>query len=97
MNNTEPLSARNRTYLQQGLDLLLALDDVTYTAAQPPYHESSIGDHLRHCLEHYTSFLGGLEAGAIDYDARPREPSLRITRVVSATTCATASNITRAF
>ncbi len=86
MNNTEPLSARNRTYLQQGLDLLLALDDVTYTAAQPPYHESSIGDHLRHCLEHYTSFLGGLEAGAIDYDARPREARIARSRLVATQT-----------
>ena len=86
MNNTEPLSAHNIVYLKQGLDLLRALNDDTYTAAQPPYHDSSIGDHLRHCLEHYTSFLGGLDAGAIDYDTRARDVRIATSRLVATQT-----------
>ncbi len=86
MNNTEPLSAHNIVYLKQGIELLRALDDDAYTAAQPPYHESSIGDHLRHCLEHYSSFLGGLEAGTIDYDARARDVRIATSRLVATQT-----------
>ena len=80
MNTTETLSAHNIVYLEQGLDLLGVLADQAYTSAQPPYHESSIGDHLRHCLEHYTSFLDGLDTGSIDYDARARDTRIATSR-----------------
>ena len=80
MNTTETLSTHNIVYLVQGLDLLRTLEDEAYTSAQPPYHESSIGDHLRHCLEHYTSFLDGLNAGRIDYDARARDVRIATSR-----------------
>ena len=86
MNTTETLSAHNIVYLEQGLDLLRALDDNAYTSAQPPYHESSIGDHLRHCLEHYTSFLDGLDAGMIDYDGRARDMRIATSRLVATQT-----------
>lgn len=33
---------------------------------------SSIGAHLRHCLDHFHCLLGGLENGVVDYDARGR-------------------------
>jgi uncharacterized damage-inducible protein DinB len=81
MKPTEPLSAHNIVYLEQSLDLLDTLDDDAYTANQPPYHQSSIGDHLRHCLEHYTSFLDGLDDGAIDYDARARDARIATSRL----------------
>lgn len=86
MNTTETLRAHNIVYLEQGLDLLRSLDDDAYTSAQPPYHESSIGDHLRHCLEHYTSFLGGLDDGAIDYDARLRDGRIATSRLFATQT-----------
>ena len=86
MNDTETLSAHNIVYLEQGVDLLRALEDQAYTIAQPPYHESSIGDHLRHCLEHYTSFLDGLDAGTIDYDARARDVRIATSRLVATQT-----------
>ncbi len=86
MTDTQTLIAHNIVYLEQGLDLLRGLDDDTYTAAQPPFHESSIGDHLRHCLEHYTSFLDGLDAGTIDYDARARDVHIATSRLVATQT-----------
>lgn len=33
----------------------------------------SIGEHMRHCLEHFQLFLHGLGVGCIDYDARRRD------------------------
>ncbi len=86
MNTTETLSAHNIIYLEQGLDLLRALDDNAYTSAQPPYHKSCIGDHLRHCLEHYMSFLDGLDGGMIDYDARARDVRIATSRLVATQT-----------
>ena len=86
MNTTETLSTHNIIYLKQGLDLLRTLDDQAYTSAQPPYHESCIGDHLRHCLEHYVSFLDGLDARRIDYDARARDVRIATSRPFAAQT-----------
>ena len=84
MNTIETL--HNIVYLEQGLDLLRTLEDQAYTSAQPPYHESSIGDHLRHCLEHYTSFLNGFDAGMIDYDARARDLRIATSRFFASQT-----------
>ncbi len=80
MKNTSDLIAHNIVYLRQGLDLLHTLDDDAYAASHPPYHQSSIGDHLRHCLEHYTSFQAGVDARRIDYDARQRDVRIATVR-----------------
>lgn len=47
--------------------LLDALDGRTYV---------EIGAHLRHCIDHFRCLLRGVAAGAVDYDARDRDPSL---------------------
>ena len=86
MNTTETLNTHNIVYLEQGLDLLRTLDDQAYTSSQPPYHGSSIGDHLRHFLEHYMSFLDGLDAGRVDYDARARDVRIATSRLYAAQT-----------
>ena len=36
----------------------------------------AIGPHLRHCLDHFHSFLRGLETGVVDYDDRDRDERL---------------------
>ncbi len=46
-----------------------------------PTHDS-IGGHLRHCLEHITCFLSGLEEGLIDYDLRVRAEDLENSRAL---------------
>jgi uncharacterized damage-inducible protein DinB len=37
---------------------------------------NSIGAHLRHCVDHLTALLRGLETGLADYDSRERDPRL---------------------
>lgn len=37
---------------------------------------SSIGAHMRHCIDHYTCFFRGLGRGRIDYDHRERNTDL---------------------
>lgn len=36
----------------------------------------SIGEHLRHCLEHFQCFFVGIDAACIDYDMRSRNPDI---------------------
>lgn len=36
----------------------------------------SIGEHLRHCAEHFLCFFRDLASGVVDYDARDRNPRL---------------------
>lgn len=38
--------------------------------------ESSIGAHLRHCIDHFVCFLDGWESQIIDYDARDRDAEI---------------------
>lgn len=72
---SEPMSliADNIAYLQQMLELLLGMSDELYCNAVPLAFQSSVGAHVRHCVEHYESFLGAWRSGKIDYDARPRD------------------------
>jgi uncharacterized damage-inducible protein DinB len=63
----------NIRLLEQGLELLGALSDDAYVRSSHPEYTSGVGGHLRHCLDHYTNFLDGVEAGLVDYDARQRD------------------------
>jgi hypothetical protein len=62
----------NIAVLQQGVSLLQGMDDLTYRRCSETVFKSSIGAHVRHNLDHYTSFLAGLEAGEINYEQRQR-------------------------
>ncbi len=73
----------NIRYLQQAHDLLSALPDDAFATPAPVRLGSSIGAHLRHCLDHYDSFLNGLASNAIDYDARQRNPDLETCRTTA--------------
>lgn len=59
--------------LAQGEDLLLALSAETYTRRVPRAFNACIGGHYRHCLDHFTSLLRGLDANTVDYDHRERD------------------------
>lgn len=80
MNAFKYLIENNILCLQQGLGLLQAINDDVYTHTAPPIYTSGIGDHYRHCLEHYTCFLDGFEQRAIDYDARKRDREIASNR-----------------
>jgi len=59
--------------LAQGEDLLRALSTETYTRRVPLAFNACIGGHYRHCLDHFTSLLRGLDADTVDYDHRERD------------------------
>lgn len=67
------LALANIRTLQQGIALLGAIDDQSYSHTDPPFYRSGVGGHFRHCLEHYTRLLEGLDSGLVDYDARSRD------------------------
>lgn len=59
--------------LRQGEDLLRALSVEAYTRRVPLAFNACIGGHYRHCLDHFTSLLRGLDADEVDYDHRERD------------------------
>ena len=73
MDNLKYLIENNIVCLQQGIRLLTELEDSVYVHSNPPVYTSGIGDHYRHCVEHYHSFLSGIDARCVDYDARKRD------------------------
>jgi uncharacterized damage-inducible protein DinB len=72
----ENLIRANIHLLEQAKRLLVEMADTDYAAPDGTLYGSSLGQHLRHCLDHYSSFLGGLSGAAIDYDHRVREQKL---------------------
>ncbi len=42
----------------------------------PTTHNSPIGSHMRHCVDHFLCFFKGWDARLVDYDARDRDPRL---------------------
>lgn len=55
--------------LADHIGLLSAKD---YCEPAPELLGASIGQHVRHCLDHYQTLLGGLAEGRFDYDDRAR-------------------------
>ena len=72
----------NLAVLDQGLRLLDDLDDDLYQAPGAD-GGSSIGAHVRHCIDFFERFLAGLEDGRVDYDARGRDPRIAADRNVA--------------
>lgn len=72
----ESLIHANIHLLDQAGRLLTAIADSDYAAPDGTLYGSSVGQHVRHCLDHYSSFLGGLPESAIDYDHRVRAQDL---------------------
>jgi len=61
----------NARHLEQGIALIRGLDDAAYRGA--PGAGGGVGAQLRHCLDFYSCFLGGIAAARIDYTARERD------------------------
>jgi len=62
--------------LYQERILLTEVDGGIYTEPGTGAFRSSIGSHIRHNLDHFTSFFAGLEADAIDYEKRRRDDGI---------------------
>lgn len=58
--------------LAQEAALLAEIPDELFRAPGQGRFKSSIGQHIRHNLDHFTAFFAGLEAGKIDYEQRER-------------------------
>ena len=67
------LIGANLRYLKQAASLLERMGDDQFSRPVGAFYGSSVGGHLRHCIEHYLSFLAGLESGRVDYDDRKRD------------------------
>jgi hypothetical protein len=82
MTTIKTLAEDNVRYLHQALILLESIPDENYSRPAPLNMGSSIGAHLRHCIDHYDNFMAGIAAGRIDYDARRREQLVETSRTV---------------
>ena len=67
-----PLNSAAAEVLAQGEALLRSFDDSDYTRKLPGAFHSAVGEHYRHCLDHFECLLRGFNTDAIDYDNRDR-------------------------
>jgi uncharacterized damage-inducible protein DinB len=82
---TGKLIADNLAALQQALDLLERLDDAQFSQPNGVLALTSVGSHLRHCLDFYQCFLAGLAKGRVNYDQRERDERVEQSRLFAAT------------
>ena len=73
MTPPSPIAMQNCQVLRQMADILETIDDELFSRAAPPAFSSGAGSHLRHALDHYQSFLDGMDRGCIDYENRGRD------------------------
>jgi len=78
MSHLPALVADNILLLEQCAEVLNSLPPDAYALGDDRCLGSSIGGHVRHCLEHYGSLLAGLDAGVVDYDQRARDRRLQV-------------------
>lgn len=73
--------------LRQGIELLNRIEDRDYTTMEENeiVGSTSVGAHVRHCLEFINCFLEGTENGRIDYDKRVRNRRIENERVFAVT------------
>jgi len=76
----------NLIVLGQAVDVLVRLDDDTYSSWSPVPGGSPVGAHFRHVFDHYRAFFSGLATDEIDYDARERQVPLERDRQLAVAT-----------
>jgi len=74
--SSECLYADNARLLLDGASLLDGLTAEIFTTQDERCLGGCIGGHVRHCVEFYQGFLGALDNGYLDYDARARNPRI---------------------
>ena len=67
--------------LKYGAEVLAGLDDGLYRST-PAISSASVGQHVRHILDHFDSLLG-VAGDKIDYDTRRRDPRLEESRALA--------------
>jgi uncharacterized damage-inducible protein DinB len=78
--------------LAQVTDVVRTLSDRDYRAPGPVGVSGSIGQHVRHCLDHVHALEHGTRTGAIDYDTRERGGSIESDRHVAIRTLDTTAS-----
>lgn len=58
--------------LEEGAKIISALTPHQYQAVMTPQFSASVGQHMRHILDHYDCFLQGIPTRHINYDQRAR-------------------------
>ena len=58
--------------IDQAINLLSELDEDSFTQVLSPYFSGSIGQHLRHVVDHYDNLLNGFSEGHVNYNRRNR-------------------------
>jgi uncharacterized damage-inducible protein DinB len=72
MNNDSELIRSVIETLRQGETTLAEISDETYTRKVAVAFNASIGEHYRHCLDHFATLLASAGAGDLNYDHRER-------------------------
>lgn len=69
--------------LKQGVGLIEKIGDETYSqnVNETCKNGGTVGGHFRHCLEFVNCFLGGIDAGKIDYSLRARNHTVETKRI----------------
>jgi uncharacterized damage-inducible protein DinB len=75
------LQEMNRGLLRQAITLVEDHVGDQYTTVSQKVFSSSIGQHIRHCVEHYEEFIVALASGRdLNYEQRPRDLTVETNR-----------------
>lgn len=75
------------TLMQQLVQLLETLTDQQYTQAPVGTITSSVGSHVRHCLDHVRELIDGVQSGEMNFDARKRGTTVESCRHTAIAEC----------
>ena len=78
--NNSVWSRQIASLLEQLAATIERLGDDEYTVQRAREVSGSIGSHVRHCLDHISALVAGLESGRIRYDARLRGTAVETSR-----------------
>ena len=69
--------------LQQAVDLLNTISSEDFQKVMQPHLSGSIGQHIRHVVDHYLALESGFESGLIDYNQRNRDANIEVSVVAA--------------
>ena len=85
---THPATRCALAMLDQCAAMLTDLPDACYTAPSNRMLGSTIGQHVRHALDHFSATLAGADGAVIDNDHRERDTPLERSRTAALDTIA---------
>jgi uncharacterized damage-inducible protein DinB len=88
----DPPAAVLAAVLEQLQAAVGTLRDEDYAMRPVGVVDSSIGGHVRHCLDHVRALLNAIETGTLDYDHRERGTSIETDRSAALTLMRTLRN-----